>query len=532
MMRLSLRLLTYVLLLGLVLFVANRVAAQPKELPPGAQTYPFEVREQPWRKVFEWLANKTQLPFMDPDVHTPPGALTFLPPVSPNGKPKEYTLPQIIDIINESLRVQNMMVLRRDAAIVLIDTTEKLDGRLVPRITPAELANHGRTEPVSVVLPLRTLKAQEIAAEARQLLGESGAIEVLPRVNALLLCDTGGNVERAIAILKLLETPSAPDTKIASSVPVEHPAIVPPNTKIAFEMRAVPWKYVLEWLSDRTWLPVVASEIPEGTFSFIGPKDAKEPVTYTVAEIVDLINDALAPKHWRLVRRPGSFQLVRADGRLDPAFVPHIDVAELKSRGRSEVASITLPIQTVGDPKGVRDVRKLMGSFGSVVVLPGAKRVLLEDTVENLRRICSILGMIEPPADVGSPPRLLPPAQKLPDVPKKGGDHPTDDQLLGQIRLMVIMKAEKGPEAFLNYPGRSWLIRLRPPPGPFERFRILNADFEVILECQMLRIDSRDVYLATGDRAYRLHVGDSLADAMKRPLPPDVAKQLHLSIGK
>jgi hypothetical protein len=524
------------LVLGLTLLLASRLAAQPATPPPmGAKTYPFEVREKAWRNVFEWLADKTQLPLIASAGQIPTGTLSFIAPVAPNGKPREYTLPQIIDIINESMRVHEMMVVRREGALVLVSTT-RIDDHRVPILTPAELAKYGRTEPVSVVLPLRMFKAKEVAAEARQLLGASGDIAVLAKTNSLLLRDTAGNVARAIAILKLLESPPSADTKIVRPAPVEHAGFVPPDTKIAFEMRAVPWKHVLEWLSDRSVLPVLASEMPAGTFSFIGPKDAKVPAAYTIAQIVDIINDALVPQRWRLVRRPDSFQLVKADGRLDPDLVPHIDVADLNRRGRSEVVSITLPVKAVGGADGARDVRKLMGSFGSVVVLPGAERVVLEDTVQNLRRICMILGVIQPAADLGSQPKVPPqPKQpKPPDVPKQVNDRPTDDQVLSQFRVGIIATAGKWPEAFLHSPERR-PIRMRAAPYTgFNRFRIWSDALREreILDAQVLRIESRDVYFAANDHVYRLHMGDSLKDALRSPLPADAAKQLRLSVGR
>ena len=46
--------------------------------------------------MFEWLADKTSLPFISPSL--PAGTFNFVGP-----KEKKYTIPQIIDIINDSL---------------------------------------------------------------------------------------------------------------------------------------------------------------------------------------------------------------------------------------------------------------------------------------------------------------------------------------------------------------------------------------------------------------------------------------------
>src|SRR5262249_3657770 len=61
------------------------------------------------------------------------------------------------------------------------------------------------------------------------------------------------------------------------------------DKKIAFSMDGKPWKQVFAWLTEETELPVTCNGFPQGSFTFIGPPKK----TYTIPEIIDIINDAL-----------------------------------------------------------------------------------------------------------------------------------------------------------------------------------------------------------------------------------------------
>src|SRR5438132_355674 len=67
--------------------------------PPAAQPekrYRFEVSDAPWPKVFEQLTEMTGKPLIS--VYKPTGSFSFKGPPG-----KEYTVREIVDIINEGL---------------------------------------------------------------------------------------------------------------------------------------------------------------------------------------------------------------------------------------------------------------------------------------------------------------------------------------------------------------------------------------------------------------------------------------------
>src|SRR5262249_21216282 len=79
----------------------------------------FEMRDKPWSQVFEWLSDQTGLPVMWSNDNKLTGTFTFIPPG--NGR-KEYTIPQVIDILNQSLEQQRHLLLRRGANFFVVST--------------------------------------------------------------------------------------------------------------------------------------------------------------------------------------------------------------------------------------------------------------------------------------------------------------------------------------------------------------------------------------------------------------------------
>src|SRR5438093_768337 len=76
----------------------------------------FNMVNQPWNKVFEWLTDHTGMAFVGPTTAAPTGSFTFI-----NPKGKKYSVPQIIDIINAGLlQYQYVLVRRANNTMTLI----------------------------------------------------------------------------------------------------------------------------------------------------------------------------------------------------------------------------------------------------------------------------------------------------------------------------------------------------------------------------------------------------------------------------
>lgn len=176
--------------------------AASKEAPskPKEKTVLFEMRDKPWGAVLEWLADQTGLSVVTVD--KPTGTLTY---IAPRNAPKEITISQVIDKLNEALQPQKFLILRRESSITIIPADKEIDPYILPRITLDDLNKYGNTEPVSVVLRLKTLNAEDVKPEIDKLKGPFGSVAVMAKANQLILQDTAGNIRRIVQTIKDIE---------------------------------------------------------------------------------------------------------------------------------------------------------------------------------------------------------------------------------------------------------------------------------------------------------------------------------------
>lgn len=161
-------------------------------------TYKFEMRGKSWSRVLEWLSEETGLPVIT--TTKPPGGTFDV--ISPGGPTKQYTMPEIIDMINQGLLSQKYLLIHRSGSFNVVPSDEIIDPSIVPRIRVDDLNKYGRTELVSVVLPLNALVAEDVAGEVKLMLGPFGTVSSLAKANLLLIQDTAGNIERVYKTIR------------------------------------------------------------------------------------------------------------------------------------------------------------------------------------------------------------------------------------------------------------------------------------------------------------------------------------------
>ena len=121
----------------------------------------------------------------------PTGSLTIK--TDPNRK---YTIPEVIDLLNRSLALQKFILLRLDGgAFTLCPADEKIPQEYIPRISLEELAKKANTEIVSVVIPLKTLMADDIQPYVKERKGPFGDVKAFG-ANQLLVQDTAATVRQ------------------------------------------------------------------------------------------------------------------------------------------------------------------------------------------------------------------------------------------------------------------------------------------------------------------------------------------------
>src|SRR5262249_49783613 len=130
---------------------------------------------------------------------------------------KQYTIPEIIDIINEALLAntekQKFILIRRERSFTLVPADDPIQPELLPRITADELEGRGNTELVSVTFRPKSLVADDIASSIeKRLMGPFGKVSVFKQSNDLVLQDTVGNIKRIIKTIREIDNTENADT--------------------------------------------------------------------------------------------------------------------------------------------------------------------------------------------------------------------------------------------------------------------------------------------------------------------------------
>lgn len=429
---------------------------KPEVKPKEPVRYAFEMRNKPWsgsNGMLEWLADIGKLPVIV--IRRVPGTFTFASPKTPDGKPKLYTLPEIIDILNESLATQQYLLLRKKDSIGLILTDEPLDKVGIPRLTLAELDERGNTELAEVVLQLKTLDPEKIAKEAKALLGPFGKVTPLPK-GELLLRDQAGSLRQAVKAIKELDakgkkqssgngkarnlafvvwTDEEPAPARAQARDKDQPPVVKPKgpERFTFKMRDRPWigeGGVLERLAEITRLPIITLHKPKGTFTYDPPPgpDGKQR-RFTLPEIIDLLNEKLSKQEYLLVRKEYSITLIATDQPIyDDKARPHYStLEELEALGKTELAAHILQLKTLDAEQFAHTARKMLGRFGNVVTLPKSNKLFLRDQAGSLLQAVKAISELD--AKGGKP------STKADNPPNKEPVTPPGPPLLQRIEV-------------------------------------------------------------------------------------------------
>jgi type II secretory pathway component GspD/PulD (secretin) len=156
----------------------------------GQKLITFEMRDAPWKKVLEWLADTTGTPVVTQ--YKPTGTFSFIAPRDPSGKPKQFTLPEIMDTLNDALQAQkenNYVILRKPSSLALFPADAKIPPELLPEVRPEDLDKWGKSEMVKTRIQLTTLDAADFYKTVQKLLGPFGEAVALEAPNQIYLQD-------------------------------------------------------------------------------------------------------------------------------------------------------------------------------------------------------------------------------------------------------------------------------------------------------------------------------------------------------
>ncbi len=157
--------------------------------------YGVSFKEEPWPAVFDWFSKESGLTYID--TVKPPGTLTIR-------SDRKYTLPQVLDLLNEALAQKKMVIIRRSQTFLVHPADERLPPELVQSITVDELPGRGDTEVVQVILPLTTVVAEDIAPQMKKLLSSFGTASAFG-ANQVIILDKAKNIRNIQHYIGTLE---------------------------------------------------------------------------------------------------------------------------------------------------------------------------------------------------------------------------------------------------------------------------------------------------------------------------------------
>jgi hypothetical protein len=233
-----------------------------------------------------------------------------------------------------------------------------------------------------------TVRATQTGRDSSPLLSLQTQI-VVPLGQPVILGVTPLREQTAAFVVQLL--PALPIPKPAEKPAKPAPPAKQPEKTYSIECRHWPWNQVLEWLNDQTGMPVTPVEARlAGTFTFIPPRGKQ----YTLAEIIDILNESLMQQKHILIRRERQFTILPAD-QIDPLLVPRVRIEDLEQRGSTELVSVVVPLKALAAGDIAPEIKKMLGPFGEVIVISQGNRLLLRDTAGNLRRIHQLIRELE-----------------------------------------------------------------------------------------------------------------------------------------
>jgi type II secretory pathway component GspD/PulD (secretin) len=201
----SLRLGLACYLLCSALVAVSLGAAPPQAGKPGTQqetprTYAFTFDKAPWPKVLEWLADVTGMPVIT--LYRPTGTFSFVPQTV-DGKPRKYTLDEILDILSDALEGQKYMLVKRHASIGLfpVDDVDELGAGRFATYSIEDLASLPKSQMVRLVFQLRRVRVEDLGPALKQVMGPHSVIVPIEEANQVILIDTAARLRTIPALL-------------------------------------------------------------------------------------------------------------------------------------------------------------------------------------------------------------------------------------------------------------------------------------------------------------------------------------------
>ncbi|MEO9590184.1 secretin N-terminal domain-containing protein [Rhodopirellula bahusiensis] len=180
----------------------------------------------------------------------------------------------------------------------------------------------------------------------------------------------------------------------ASSEPAVSTTFPNVDKELRFNFSGAPWGDVLRWFSEQADLSLQMDASPAGTVNFSDPTQ-----TYSIGEGLDLINRLLLDRGWAVVRRGRMLLLVDLEAENAEKLIS--EMAELVTpdtfdqRGNSDIVRCVFPLGGLSPDEAREELAQIIGPWGRINVLAGARQVVVTETVGKLRTIETVLSAAE-----------------------------------------------------------------------------------------------------------------------------------------
>jgi type II secretory pathway component GspD/PulD (secretin) len=152
----------------------------------------------------------------------------------------------------------------------------------------------------------------------------------------------------------------------------------------AFKFTGAHWSQVLKRVSEITDLPVISTYRPTRSFTFVPPTVGGRERTFTIAEILDIVNEKLEPQRLWLLKRTASLTLVDPEEPLDPTLQRTTQIEVLPYLPKNQIAKIVCTMQNVSADDIAPILTKWKGPHGQIIPMAEVNRLILIDTATNL----------------------------------------------------------------------------------------------------------------------------------------------------
>jgi type II secretory pathway component GspD/PulD (secretin) len=180
--------------------------------------------------------------------------------------------------------------------------------------------------------------------------------------------------------IKRPDTPPKPPDPRELEVVLDKHGKVPP-----FNFIGQPWPDVMQWLANLSDASLDWQEYPNGYLNLTTQR------SYSLDEVHDLINQALTARGFTSIKSGEMLSVFKIE-KLDPSVVRQISEEDLYNLKRYDFVKVSFELPSEMEvEKAKEDVKQVLSPNAKVFPLVTTRRLLVIDTVANLRTVSELL---------------------------------------------------------------------------------------------------------------------------------------------